>query len=358
MWYRNWSESFPGQRATLAGLIAMPLFMQPLPSAADAIDEPDLGGVRIQIDNDLFAGREDDRDYTGGFAVTISGREARDNALSLNPWLSRIDAAIGMDHSEAITVRHAQQLGFMAFTPADITIAQAQQDDRPYASLVFLANGRMQVEPDNRVAWSSTLSVGVLGLSASEDVQNAVHSMVGSPRARGYDHQISAGGEPTARYTLARHSLWIANPTSTLDVKTTVQGSVGYLTEGSAAISARIGRFSSPWWSFTPEQTDYLGAPTPVEVSRGDSEFYVFTGVRLKARAYNAVLQGQFRDSEVRYSAAELEPVLAEAWIGVVTHLGGQTQASYMLNYQTREIRHGPAARDALWGSVQLTHSF
>jgi hypothetical protein len=325
--------------------------------AADFGSEPAVNGMRLQIDNDLFAARNSDRDYTGGFGITVSGLAASDNLLSLDPLLKRIDARLGFNKPGAV-VRHAQQLGMLAFTPTDIATFHAQQDDRPYASLLFTANGRVQVAPNNRVAWTSTLSVGALGLSASEHLQNAVHEVVGSPQANGYDHQISAGGEPTARYTLARHQLVVANPSSTLDVKTTMQGSIGYLTETSAAVSMRIGRFSSPWWSSAPEQTDYLGAPLPVEMPQSSSEVYLLTGARVKARVYNAFLQGQFRHSDVRYSAAELEPVLVEAWIGVVTQLGDQTQASYLLNYQSREVRHGPAARDALWGAVQLVHSF
>jgi len=318
--------------------------------------EPEFSGARLQIDNDLFAAQNSDRDYTGGFGVTISGRRAATDALSLDPLLSRIDGLVGASAADA-ALWHAQQVGLLAFTPADIATSVAQQDDRPYASLAFIANGRVQVEPNDRVAWTSTLSVGVLGLSVSKDIQNAVHDVVGSPSAQGYDHQISAGGEPTARYTLARQYLWIANPSSTIDVKTTVQGSVGYLTESSVAIAARIGRFASPWWSFAPEQTEYLGAPTPV-VSQATPEFYVFTGMRLTARAYNAFLQGQFRESDVRYSASELNPVIASAWVGVVTQLAGRTQASYTLNYQTSEVRHGPASRESWWGALQLTHSF
>ena len=105
-----------------------------------------------------------------------------------------------------------------------------------------------------------------------------------------------------------------------MDVKTTVQGSVGFLTETSASISLRAGRFNSPWWGFAPELTDYMAAPVPTESYRGGRELYVFAGARIKARAYNAFLQGQFRDSEVRYSY-EVEPLLAEAWIGVVTQV-------------------------------------
>ncbi len=318
--------------------------------------EEEYTGVRVQIDNDLFAGGERDRDYTGGMAISVSGSAARDSWLSLDPLLRRIDDAVS--DREYTQVHHARQIGLIAFTPKDIVSSQALPEDRPYANLLFVSNGRVRVEPDNRSAWSSSLTIGVLGLSLSERLQSAIHDVVGSEKPRGYEHQISAGGEPTARYSLAHHSLWIANPNGTIDVKTTIRGSVGYLTEASAAVSMRIGRFDSPWWSFAPELTDYIGAPTPAVANRGRPEMYFFVGAGVKARAYNALLQGQFRDSEVRYSASELEPLLVEAWVGFVTQLMEQTQLSYSLNYQTAEIRDGTAERDALWGAVQLTHTF
>lgn len=325
-------------------------------------DEAAVNGVRVQIDNDLFSGSSHDRDYTGGMAVTISGSYARDGLLSLDPLLRRIDG-LTTAHAEQpgnqSTVRHALQTGLIAFTPADITATQPLQDDRPYASLLFVSNGRVRVDADNRAAWSSSLTLGVLGLSMSGRLHSAVHELTRSEAPGGYDNQISAGGEPTARYTLARHYLWIANPSATVDVKTTVQGSVGYLTETSAAISMRAGQFSSPWWSFAPELRDYITAPLPVEpAAYSRPDIYVFAGARLKARAYNAFLQGQFRDSVVEYSASEIEPVVAEAWMGFVTQLFEQTQLSYTLNYQTAEVRYGKAARDSVWGAVQFSHSF
>ena len=322
-------------------------------------DEADITGLRVQLDNDLFAGGgERDRDYTGGMAVMLSGREAADGFLSLDPLLERLDDLTTGEDSELMT-RHARQLGLMAFTPADIVSREPLRNDRPYASLLFVSNGRVRVDAIDRNAWSSSLTVGVLGLSLSERLHTAVHELVGSELPRGYDNQISAGGEPTARYTVARHHLWIANPAGTLDVKTTVQGSVGFLTETSAAISLRAGRFASAWWSFAPELTDYIAAPMPEDAQpNSQPELYFFTGVRVKARAYNAFLQGQFRESAVRYSFDEIEPVVAEAWVGVVTQLWDETQLSYTINYQTAEIRRGDAARSHLWGSVQLSHTF
>lgn len=315
-----------------------------------------VDAVRVQIDNDLFAGDNKDRDYTGGMSITLSGERARDGLLSLDPLLRRLDNL--SDDGQDADVYYARQIGLLAFTPGNTLVTEVQPDDRPYASLLFLSNGRVRVDADDRGVWTSSLTIGVLGLSVSERLHSAVHELVGSESPRGYDHQISAGGEPTARYTLARQKLWIADPSGHVDVKTTVQGSVGFLTETSASISVRAGNFNSPWWGFAPELTDYMSAPVPTESYRGGRELYVFAGARIKARAYNAFLQGQFRDSEVRYSSDEVEPLLAEAWIGVVTQILDQTQLSYALHYQTAELRNGPAARDSLWGAVQLTHAF
>lgn len=354
--------------ATVAALSEKQLLMsEPMSAVEEAIAEvvvsdnrigwfDGVDAMRVQIDNDLLAGDNKDRDYTGGMSIAISGERARDGLLSLDPLLNRLDGwSYGKQGGD---VYYARQIGLMAFTPGDTLVREVQSDDRPYASLLFLSNGTVRVDADDRGAWTSSVTIGLLGLSLSERLHGAVHELVGSEAPLGYDHQISAGGELTARYALARQKLWIADPSGRIDVKTTVQGSIGFLTETSAAISLRVGRFDSPWWGFAPELTDYMAAPVPTESYRGGRELYFFVGARVKARAYNAFLQGQFRDSEVRYTADEVEPLLAEAWIGVVTQVLDQTQLSYALHYQTAELRRGPAARDSLWGAVQLTHAF
>jgi hypothetical protein len=310
--------------------------------------------VRIQLDNDLFSGDHRDRDYTGGAAVTISNEAAREGITSIDPLLAKIDAFFNVGDGETY---FARQFGMLAFTPANIETSAPQSSERPYASLLYVANGRVRVEDDQRTAWVSNLTVGVLGLGLAEELQTAIHHVVGSASPEGYSHQISAGGEPTARYALARQFLWIAHPSGRLDVKTTIEGSVGYLTEASVAISARIGRLNSAWWSFAPELTDYMAAPIAGD-ARAHRELYVFSGVRLKARAYNAFLQGQFRHSDVRYSSDEIQHFLVHAWIGLAMQLADQTDLTYTLNYQSAELREGDAVRDALWGAVQVTHVF
>ena len=73
--------------AVLAAALVMPVSRA---SAQDdawrtSMPEREISGVRLHIDNDLFAGRDLDRDYTGGMAITLSGTAARDGLLSLDP---------------------------------------------------------------------------------------------------------------------------------------------------------------------------------------------------------------------------------------------------------------------------------
>ena len=85
---------------------------------------------------------------------------------------------------------------------------------------------------------------------------------------------------------------------------------------------------------------------------------YFFAGARVQAVAYNAFLQGQFRSSDVRYSYDEIEPIVVQAWVGVMTQLFPNTELSYALHYETAELSEGNADREVFWGGVQLAHSF
>ncbi|NJO12491.1 MAG: lipid A deacylase LpxR family protein [Gammaproteobacteria bacterium] len=75
-------------------------------------------------------------------------------------------------------------------------------------------------------------------------------------------------------------------------------------------------------------------------------------------RAYNAFLQGQFRDSVHTFDASDVQHVIGEAWVGVTGQLASGTTMSYTIRYQTAELRDGVGRRDPLWAGVTLTHSF
>ena len=331
----------------------------------DDFIEPWNAGWTLAIDNDLFAGTSEDRDYTGGITVTLRGRRASEQKLSLDRGLKWLDRRTGFASAYRTSTqqRHAIQFGILQFTPDDLSKSQPIGDDRPYASLVFFGNSQASLHPSQRKMYESTVIVGLLGTPIGESLQNGIHSTYSGDKAEGFDNQISDGGELTARYSVARHSLLRSTigQGGRYDIKLMLEGSVGYLTEASVGLGLRWGKIRTPWWSSTSEYADYAPRPTysPRNTLGGfaDKESYLWAGVRLRARAYTVFLQGQFQDSAVTFSSSELEPVVAEAWIGYTTEFRG-LRITGALRHQTQEIKRGPGARDLTWGGLSFTRRF
>lgn len=320
-------------------------------------------GWTFYFDNDALTPAERDEDYTGGLALTLAGRRAQAYWFSLDRWLGWVDGhTLGAGAQQAFQL-HSLQFGALAFTPGDIEVAERIEGDRPYAGLVYLANGRSYVRAEGRTVFHSSLAIGLLGTELLPRFQRALHSALGVDKPRGWDHQIADGGEPTFRYTLTRQDLQAAGATGSTtryELKSAVAGGLGYLTEGSAALSLRWGRINTPWWSGPPDRVEYIAEPAPAtggSVLRSDiREFYVWAGIKAKLRAYNAFLQGQFRDSELDYGYGDLRPLIAEAWLGATAQIVGEYRLSWVLHYQSSELREGLGDRDLLWGGVVVSH--
>ncbi len=107
------------------------------------------------------------------------------------------------------------------------------------------------------------------------------------------------------------------------------------------------GRISTPWWSFNPHQAEYVNLGSPVvERTNQDSrkEFYFWLGASAKYRFYNAILQGQVRESVVTFGRSELEHVIGETWMGVTKEFGSGWRGSFFIRGRTEEIK-GPKKR-------------
>jgi hypothetical protein len=310
---------------------------------------------RLQIDNDLFArGGASDQDYTGGISVSHTEASEKSQYWSLHSPRKALDDFVVPFRVTPAKSATTSQIGAVFFTPKNIEATWMDTSDRPYASLVFVANGQMSVDNDRAVF--SSLSVGLLGTSFAGQLHKTTHDITGSSPPSGYRHQISAGAEPTAKYSLAFQQVLAANRTG--DLKATYQAHAGYLTEASGAISFRWGRVQTPWWAFNPELNDPLANASPVTAPHATkNDLYVFGGAKLKARVYNAMLQGQLRDSPWRLPANGIEPLILHAWLGGATNLFNAT-VSYSVNYQSPEVRWGQAHRNHVWGSIQATLDF
>lgn len=119
----------------------------------------------------------------------------------------------------------------------------------------------------------------------------------------------------------------------------------------------RTGRIHSPWSSFNPELTSYGEKSSYSSNAKSVNEHYFWAGVAVKARAYNAFLQGQFRDSAVTYEHRQLNPLLVEAWAGYTFAFKQGYRISYVLRGHSSEIEGGAGDRNLLWGGIIIARS-
>lgn len=325
-------------------------------------EEPYDSGWAFYVDNDLLAPRHTDRDYTGGFSLTLAGRRAREARWSPNWWRAAVERRLGLDrlYADRAFSRHSLEAGVTVFTPGHLGDAAPQPGERPYASLIYLAGTGAQIVPSRETAYLSTLTLGVLGAPLVGNAHRALHRATASGEVRGWDNQISDGGEPTLRYAFARvRRSWHGTlDGSAGELTTTWRGSVGYLTELSFGVATRFGEIRTPWWSYNPQLADYAEKSVPVVASEGaGEERYLWGGFNIRARAYNAFLQGQFRHSAVTFSADELNPLTLEGWIGYTRAFASGWRLSYVLRAQSSEVRRGPADRAEVWGGVIVSHA-
>lgn len=311
----------------------------------------------VAFDNDILVPGHRDQDYTYGISFAQINADLANAKVSLNKPLRTLDTLIGNEHSSIhVKEAYSREFGVFGFTPEDISLSQANPNDRPYASLIYFSSTRDQVDFVNNVAWKSTLTLGVLGSDLVGKLQREVHSLTQSETPQGWDNQISQGGELTGRYLLARQQ-YLDELSDKYEIKSTFQASLGYITEVSWGLNIRRGKIHSPWASFNPDLTSYGEKSSSLTQAKNIDERYVWAGFAIKARAYNAFLQGQFRDSPVTYDQSDLRPFLFEAWIGYTFAFKQGYRVSYVLRGHSSEIKQGAADRNLLWGGLVVSHS-
>ena len=319
-------------------------------------DEPYDAGWQLYFDNDLFTGTDTDRDYTGGIAFAYSGRRAREWWFSTDAWLDKIDELFGiqeLQYSGDGFLRHTMEFGLVLFTPEDISSNTPLPNDHPFGNFLFLANSQQVTFPDKNWVLQSALTIGLLGTQIGPEFQNLIHSATGSEPPRGWNNQISDGGELTGKYTLIGVRNLIKHyATFSYEVSSNFEANVGLNTDAAASLTTRFGQLRSPWWSFVPHQSDYINLGQTITSRIDDrimpAEFFGWAGIKGKVTAYNGFLQGQFRDSAVKFDHNELEHTVLEGWFGVTKTWSNGFGLSFFARKRTGEIK-GPLRRDPFW---------
>lgn len=331
--------------------------------------EPWNTGWALHLDNDLFAFVSRDQQYTGGAVLELAGRRAAEWTFTAHRPLAALDRWTGFDHLAGAgggNRRHSVILGVAAFTPEDIDERQPIQDDHPYGSLVLFGNARQTIGHERRTSHQSSLVFGLLGTNVAQQLQNFFHDIGDTDRARGWRNQISDGGEPTFRYDVSRERVVIParvrSPTS-FDLRTGISASVGYITQAAVGFTARWGAIRRRWWQSGPTTSDYLQIGAPARFAEGAAlagapEWFIWAGMEGSLRLYNALLEGQFRDSEVTFSRSELRKLLGTAKVGITAELGRSGyRAEFSLRYSTPEIADA-AGEEPVWGRISISRRF
>ena len=305
------------------------------------------GTVSLQIENDKIS--RTDRHYTNGFRLAwVSDRKEggpgwmRDTLDFLYP--SSLKAArIGFSFGQTI------------FTPNDTEARELIRDDRPYAGWLFAGaslHGESQGGPLD-ILDTVEVTVGIIGPQAyGGEVQNNVHSLIGTDEANGWDNQLQ--NEPALNLMLERR--WrLHEPLSFLGLKADaiphIGGSAGNVfTFGGTGLILRLGQGLGIDYGPAHIQPSLSGP----ELMTGDNEFawYLFAGAEGRAVLRNIFLDGNsFADSH----GVDHKPFVADFQVGL-TVAYQRVRASLAMMYRTKEF-DGQHESDT-FGALNLSWHF
>lgn len=333
----------------------------------DLLIEAEDTGWALYIDNDvIISGGKTDQDYTGGVSLTLSGSRATEYLISIDGWreaLTQWSSLDGFYNEKQHFNLHSFSFGMTLFTPADLSASEPILDDHPYASYLYISNSNEIVVPEDNIVYQSILSIGFLGLDIAEDIQKSLHNALDAEEPKGWDNQISSGGELTAKYTFAAQkmiSLGYASQYTRHEFKATGEANLGFATNASVGFNWRWGQITTPWWSFNPHLSDYINMGVPVvnRISRThDPELFIWVGGNVSYRIYNAILQGQFKESKVTFDDDEIERIGYEVSAGLACEILDGIRIGIFGRKRSAALKQSDA-RAPQWGGITISKSY
>lgn len=327
-------------------LLCLGLLAWPLTGLAD---NPHDRGIGVYLDQDLFTySFNEDRDYTNGIALEFFWQH--DGLYPMDRLVESLGRQLGIHPANAVAER-SFMLGSINFTPDDLSAREPVLDDRPYASLIYLSNKRVYAGHDAAVGIE--MQFGILGTGVAREVQQALHSLwrdvANSNKPvdpKGWGHQISNGGEPTLRLRVA-YSKLLAESAGHWDLAGTTSANLGYQTNLGLGLAVRTGRIASPVWTL-PYDPINRGNFLP---SLAGDEWYLWAAYHGIAVGYDALLQGQFRDSDVTYGQDDIKRLVHNVGVGL-TFTYKPAQVTFAINAKSSELNARKADRNQVWGGI------
>lgn len=257
----------------------------------------------LKVENDIFAGGRDGH-YTNGIEGSWAVEPEQDH------WTRDLAALLPAWSASDLTFS-AYRFGHQLYTPQEIEIADLQEEDRPYAGMLFAGVTLFSSEQLDglRKTDTFTLDVGLVGQGAGgKKLQRAVHKATGSDSPEGWDNQLE--NEPFVNLGYEKR-WWYQNQLAglELDYGPSVGGAVGNLyTYASTGLGVRLGQGLSRSIS----QSSITPTPGGVQYFKPSESlgWFVFANAEGRFMAHNMLLDGNtFEDSH---------SVDKEDWVGDV----------------------------------------
>ncbi len=344
--------------------------------------EKNFTGFTLAAEEDLFLigkGANEDRNYTVGGALEFHGAYVRKSCL--DKFLYPFDIITGIHRLRRFHVvnSHSFGLGFTMFTPDRLELVTPNTKDRPYSFLLYFSFRHLSVDTVREYSIETELDIGALGLRFSDKLQAGIHyvSRKGCSTCtpydpKGWEHQISDGGEPTIRYGVRFEKLLTGS--NFHQITANALWEVGYQTAATFGGGFRLGIVTSSFWesgSVSPvgSNSELVGLEKNADQKAGEPlvkpaqppwyevsrfEAYAFASGRTRFVLYNANLQGQFRHSDVTLGFNEIEHFLAEYDVGLALGVLGLNLSWMILSGRTAEFKG--AGRNHQWGSAILSY--
>ena len=276
-----------------------------------------------------------DRFYTSGvqFSVKHATDTRGDFARNLT---TRLCGWTGCDASKVLTSQ--ANTGQLMYTPRDITRAEAQPLDRPWAGLLYYEQAYSFLSPDQRTLTIFTGQLGVTGpASLAEPAQKAFHSLLDRPRPQGWNNQLggSLGVMLSAEQRRARSALSFDLPRHVrFNTATYWRVAAGNIqTYAAAGVAVAIGKELPLVSPPPPGIGNKIAAGTARKAPAFTScmvrwiQCTSFGSLEARAVGYNVFLDGRlFHDSD---PSVKRRPFLYEAILGTRFDFPGTRTASH-----------------------------
>lgn len=271
-------------------------------SSAQAIfSHPKDKILSISVDNDYFnyRGKGTDRYYTSGTFLSYQYERLHKMKQHL----------FAKDLQQPVRRFNVISLSQMLNTPHDIGETGILPNDYPYAGVLFVSMGNLQVSEKSSTAHN--ISIGFMGPNALGDqTQTSVHRLIHYTLPQGWDHQIN--NEWLLQFNM-KHRQLLFQEGNFFKVWGYDELNAGTIFNNvTAGINVQLG------WV-------HNGFGTPLNQGK-KSSFFFFTNLQATAVLYNGMLQGGIRkqidpdyhrQSSYIIRASELNRVVAKLNFGL-----------------------------------------